>query len=419
MPSDSADYLAKLPALTPLKYIDRPVSASEYYHASVGASRHTLESPRMVFFILRGSLKRGTDGGSDRELLTQAIARVAAVNPVLRLRWHGYLGRSRWLSDGPLPRLRVLEHCLWDGLSSDGAECLDAPLSLRDGPCAEFIWAPQRAGRGLLILRSFHAVMDGLGGMHLLHELFRALRGEALLGDNAAFSDADLMRATAIQPTPQQPYDTCALTEPAPDALTGDDWCRLRFGPLQPRLLSQVAQALAEFAHQFSEVPVRIAVPVDLRKHVPGLVTSANFANMLFVRLDKGASAADFDTQLREQLRARRELAYPAIYTVLRWLPLRWFDFLLGRRLRNFATRKPVETAVISNMGPVDLSAFDACFFAADDFCISPMPGNAFVVLYALNGQINMVINLPRLLSSDGRQAALVSFLTKRFGEAV
>lgn len=84
MPSDSANYLAKLPALAPLKYIDRPVSASEYYHASVGASRHTLESPRMVFFILRGSLKRGTDDGSDRELLTQAIARVAAVNPVLR-----------------------------------------------------------------------------------------------------------------------------------------------------------------------------------------------------------------------------------------------------------------------------------------------------------------------------------------------
>lgn len=419
MPSDSADYLGKLPGLAPQTSVDRPVTASEYYHASVGTSRYTLESPRYVFFVLHGSCVDALDEQELTQKLTQAIVQASACNPVLRMRWHGNLGRSRWLSDGPLPRLRVVSECQWDGQSSAGADILDAPgLSLRDGPCAEFIWASQGQGRGLLILRSHHAVMDGLGGMHLLSELFRALRGEPLLGSNAAFSDADLMRAMAITSTKHEPYDTCTLTgAPAGDDV-GDDWWRVRFGPVQPRLLSKVALALTEFAHQFSDAPVRIAIPVDLRKHVPGMLASANFANMLFVRLNKGAQAADFDGQLREQLAARREGAYPAIYDWLRWLPLRWFDYLLGRRLANFTTRKPVETVLISNMGKVDLTAFQSSIFKADDYTVSPMPGNAFVVLYSIGDEISMMISLPRILSSNGRKQALVAWLKQRFGEA-
>lgn len=413
MPCDSDDYLAKLPPLAPLEHIDRVVSASEYYHASVGTSRHTLEIPRYLFF---GVFGRCADE-PDESLLRQAIADVTAHNPSLRMRIQGHLGRSRWRSDGPLPRLKIIRDSDWDGQSSVGAELLYTDdLCLRDGPTAEFIWLSQGQGRGMLILRTFHAVMDGFGGMHLLSELFRALRGEPLVGSNTAFSDADLMRAMAVKPGKYDPYTTCTLTGgPSGDAL-GDDWWRVRFGAVQPRLLSRVALAFAEFAHQFSEAPVRIALPVNIRKHVPGMQSSFNFANMLYVRLDKGANSSDFDEQLRAQLAQRREVAYPAIFDWLRWLPLTWLDYALGRRLSNFNKRKPVETLVISNMGPIDLSAFQSSLFQADDFMVSPMPGNAFVILYSVNNQISMMLNLPRILSSDGRKEQLLSWLHQRLG---
>lgn len=415
MPSDPADYLSKLPPLQPQQSLNRPVSASEYYHASVGTSAKTLEQPRYVFFMLRGVAQPELDAAT----LTQAIAQVAQVNPGIRLRWQGQLGFSRWRSDGLLPRLRIVNDCAWDGLSSAGAEFLDEqPLSLASGPCAEFIWVRQADSRGILVLRSLHAVMDGMGGMHLLAEIFRALRGEPLLGSNASFSDADLMRAMQIPTSPHTPYETCALTGPAQGDSVGDDWWRISLGPVQSQLLAKMAVALSEFAHQFSELPARIAIPVDLRRHVPGLVASTNFSNMLFVCLNKGAAVSDFQEQLQQQIEARREAAYPAIYDWLRWLPLSWFDYLLGRRPSNFNTRKPIETVVISNLGKVDLKQFVSPQFQADDFLVSPMPGNAFVVLYSLNGQIKIILGLPKILSGQGRQRALTAWLSDRFGSS-
>ncbi len=416
MPSDLADYLSTLPPLQPQQALNRPVSASEYYHASVGTSAKTLEQPRYVFFMLRGVIHAEPDAAT----LTQAIAQVALVNPGIRLRWQGRLGFSRWCSDGPLPRLRIVNNCAWDGLSSSGAEFLDElPLSLFSGPCAEFIWVRQAGSRGIVVLRSLHAVMDGIGGMHLLSEFFRALRGEPLLGSNAVFSDADLMRAMQISTSPHVPYETCALTGPAQGDCVGDDWWRINLGPVQSQLLAKVAIALSEFAHQFSELPARIAIPVNLRRHVPGLVASTNFSNMLFVHLQKGAEAGDFHSQLQKQINAKQEAAYPAIYDWLRWLPLIWFDYLLGRRPTNFNTRKPVETVVISNLGKIDLTHFVSPEFQADDFLVSPMPGNAFVVLYSVGNQMEIILNLPRVLSGQGRRQALTAWLVKRFGAPV
>jgi len=415
MPSDPADYLSQLPPLQPQQALNRPVSASEYYHASVGTSAKTLEQPRHVYFMLRGRILTEPDA----DVMTQAIARVAEANPGIRLRWQGSLGYSRWHSDGALPRLRIVKDCTWDGRTSQGAEFLDEqPLSLTHGPVAEFIWVSQADSRGLLVLRSLHAVMDGMGGMHLLAEFFRALRNEPLLGSNAVFSDADLMRAMQIAPIRQTHEQTCALTGPAQGDNTGDDWWRLSLGPVQPRLLSNVALALTEFAHQFSDLPVRIAIPADLRKHVPGLIASTNFSNMLFVHLRKGALPGEFDAHLQARIQARQEAVYPALYDWLRWLPLNWFDYLLGRRPANFNTRKPVETVVISNMGKIDLTRFHCPQFVADDCLIPPMPGNAFVVLYSLNNRIEIVLGLPRTLSGQGRRQTLTAWLVARFGSA-
>ncbi|MCX7178097.1 MAG: hypothetical protein NTX56_04740 [Proteobacteria bacterium] len=385
MHSDPAEYLNALPPLGPQLSLQRPVSASEYYHASVGTSSKSLELPRHVYFILRGQ-RLAELNVSDMQ---QAIAQVAEVNPGIRLRWQGCLGYSRWSSDGALPRLRIIEDSSWDGHSNQGAEFLDEQsLSLRDGPCAEFIWVRQANSRGLMVLRSLHAVMDGMGGMHILAELFRALRGETLLGSNAVYSDADLMRAMQIQPVKHQPYDTCALTGAAQGDSMGDDWWRLSLGPVQPRLLSQLALA------------------------------STNFSNMLFVQLPKGALPSDFDAQLQSQIQSRQEAAYPTIYDWLRWIPLSWFDYLLGRRLSNFNTRKPIETVVISNIGKIDLMPFRSPQFAADDFIVPPMPGNAFVVLYSLNNHIELVLGLPRILSGQARLQALTDWLHSRFGSA-
>lgn len=414
MPSDPVDVLAQLPPLQDSVAIDRPVSASEYYHASSGASPRTLEAERRVIFALAGHY----DGSLTEADWRRAIDQITAVNPALRLRWHGTLGWSRFRSDGPPPRLRMIDHCGWDRQGSQGFEFVfEQPIDLRNGPVVEFIVARQGEGRALVILRTVHAIIDGMGGFHCLHELFRALRGEPLLGSNVSFSDADLLRVMALPKAPPMHEPTCWLTgEPQGDAL-GDDWWRLSLGPSRSQLLARVAAAMAAFAHQYSDRPALIAIPVDLRRHAPGIRTITNFSSMLLVRLLPGDGPEVFQQRLRALLEARREAAFGPGFQRLRWIPLRWLDRLLGRSLANYRTRRPMETAVISNLGRVDLSTLSAPGFQADDLVLPPQPGSPFAVLMTLNDEVTLTMNLPRVLSSGGRDQAWRDFLRARLAD--
>lgn len=414
MRSEPADILAQLPALNDGVEIDRRVSGAEYYHASVGASARTLEHERRVIFALAGTC----DGSLTEADWQQAIARISAVNPGLRLRWRGGLGWSRFTSDGPLPRLRMVEHCDWDRQSGAGFEFVTAqPIDLRNGPTVEFIVARQGEGRALVVLRTVHAIMDGMGGFHCLRELFRALRGEPLLGSNVAFSDADLVRAMQVPKAAPMHEPTCWLTgEPEGDA-QGDDWWRLSLGPARSQLLARVAVAMAEFAHQHTSQPALIAVPVDLRRHAPAIRAVTNFSSMLLVRLMPGDGIEAFQQRLRILLDTRREASFGAGVEVLRWFPLRWLDRLLGRTPDNYRTRRPMETGVISNLGRIDLGEFSVPGFRADDLVLIPQPGSAFAVLMTLNDEVTLTMNLPRVLSSGGRDQAWRDFLRQRLAD--
>jgi len=414
MPYEATEVLSRLPKLAHAVEINRPVSTPEYYHASVGASAHTLEGPRNVIFVLGGRM----DDTLTRADWQRAIDQVAAVNPGLRLRWEGRLGFSRWRSDGPPPRLRMLDHVEWDLNSQEGGEFITAePLSLTTGPTVELIVARQANGRGLVILRTLHAIVDGMGGFHAMYEIFRALRGEPLLGSNAAFSDVDLMRAAQSKAPQDEPKSTekappayWLTGEPAGEVL-GDDWTRMKLGPVRKQLLARLAVALTEIAHQHSDHEVVIAIPVDLRRHAPGLKSTINFSSMVHVRMQKGDGPEVFQQRLQALLESGKEVAYHPVLNLVRWLPLAWLDRLLGRSLKNYQTRKPLETFLISNIGRLDTVAMSAYGFQMDEFSAFPQPGNAFAILYSVEGEMYVIFNLPRVLSSQGRGEACLNYL--------
>ena len=414
MPLEQVDALSRLPPLQSVTEINRRVSTPEYYHASVGASPKTLEGPRKVIFVLAGA----TDGSLKPEDWQRAIDQITAVNPGLRLRWSGSLGFSRWTSDGLPPRLRIIDECTWDLSSSAGAEFItETPLSLREGPTVEFIIANQGHGRVLVILRTLHAIVDGMGSFHVLYELFRALRGEPLLGGNATFSDVDLMLAVQAPKSESMHRPTCWLTgEPEGDT-QGDDWWRIKLGPVRKQLLAHLAVTLAEFAHQRSELPVMVAIPVDLRRHAPGLISTTNFSSMVLVRLEKGDGIGIFKERLQTLLDAKRDAAFAPILNLTRWLPLRWFDQLLGRTEKNYLTRKPLETFLISNLGRLDVEGMSAPGFTVDDMVALPQPGTPFVVLCTIDGEVEVILGLPRILSNHGRVEALTAFLQQRMSD--
>ncbi|MBV8062985.1 MAG: hypothetical protein JOY51_05275, partial [Nevskia sp.] len=399
MPYDQAEpAVAQRLPLAPLSAISRRLSTPEYYHAAIGASRHTLDGPRYTAYFVKA------DSTLTAQQWQAALDRVAAVHPGTRLRLSGHLWWARWRSDGAPPRLRIIEDCAWDTRSSDGAEFVNAtPLDLRGGPSMELVVARLRDGSTLLVLRAHHAVADGMGAVHLLHELFRALRGEPLQGANCAFSDVDLMLDVGATHSTSRHIKTGWLTGDPAGAEMGDEWRRISLGAPGKNLLGRVAAAMAEFAHRRSELPALFAVPVNLRRHRPGLLATTNFSNMLFVKLERGEGAEQFTQRLKEMLAQRMETVYPRILDLFRALPFAWFDRMLSRTPKNYRTKAALETAVISNLGRWDAADFSCPGFRADHAWVWPLGGSCFSTLTCMGDRVELTLNLPRVLSGNGR----------------
>jgi len=400
-----------LPPLRQLQSVSRPLSVPEYYHACVGTHPRTLEERRTAVLALR------SDGRLENDRVKLALEQIAEVNPGLCLRIERRAGLSSWRSDGHKPRLRTVEDCTWDGRSAAGSEFINAePLSLEGGPSVELINVWMRGGGSMLVLRTFHAVVDGGGVLHFFRELFRALRGEPLLGSNTDFSDAELMRSLGVRKTLSKHIRTCGLTGLPHGNEVGDEWRRVSLGPARPNLLALTAQAMAEFAHQYSDLPALIAVPVDLRRHVPGMYSTMNFSNMLLVPLERGAGAPVFRERLANMLDQKMEAVFPSWLDLLRRLPMPWLDLLVSRTPDNYARRRPMETVVISNLGRLDPEALSCAGFRLRQFLPVPLTGSAFSALVTIDGQAELTINLPKVLASDGRFDALVAHLQRRIG---
>ncbi len=402
-----------LPPLAPVGAIERPLSLSEYYHASVGTSRFSLEAPREVIFVLRG------ESAIAPAAWQAALDAAASANPGARLRMVGRARGARWRSDGVGPVVREVDGCDWDRQSKVGAGFLTAKkIDLRRGPVVELMLARQASGQTAVIFRTLHAVMDGRGALHFLGDIFRALRGEALLGTNAAYSDFDFKRSFGSIKYPQRGCPVAWLTGEARGAERGDVLRRIDLGRPGKDVLARLALAMSAFARARSDLPVRLALPVDLRPLIPGLLTTCNFTDMMGVQLDAGDDVASFRRKVRERVERQRREGFPHLSDVFKALPMPWMDMIAGRTVWNYRTKQPLETAVISNLGRLDRAAFICPGFRLDDMMVLPVGGGVFATVMGLDDRVTMMLCMPRVLASEGRLDALVTHLRGIFGDA-
>ncbi|HEY1101985.1 MAG TPA: hypothetical protein VGE70_01060 [Burkholderiaceae bacterium] len=392
--------------LEPTRQISRRLTTPEYYHACIGESNRTIEPPREAIFVLTG------EGHVAPETWRGALDAVAEANPGLRLRIVGSRMGTRWQSDGLTTPVRVVADPQWDGQSEEGSAFIyETRLNLHAGPATELIIAPQASGRTLVIFRALHAVMDGRGVRHFLYELFRALRGEPLLGTNVAFGDADLMKEVGPSHSTSRHVPSVALTGGQRGALQGDTWRRLTFPLPQHDILARTASAMAAYAHRHANGTALIAVPVDLRRHMPAIQSTLNFSSMLLVPMQPGDGPDVFKRGLRNMLEQKMEARYPRLLDWVRLLPLPWLDALVSRTPRNYVNKRLMETVLISNLGVFDLGTMHGAGFSTDNIFCLPLGGNACCVLAGTDRHVEMTVCLSQVLASDGRMDDLIRFL--------
>jgi NRPS condensation-like uncharacterized protein len=397
--------------LAPQTTIARPLSAFEYWHAATGTSAQTLDPSRIITMVLEG------ESTLTHSQLKEALRVVIEANPGLLLRIEGTRQRARWTCDRAIPvPLRVIENCAWDGRSPSGMEAIqETPLSLNPGPGAELLLATGAVTR--IILRVHHALVDGSGILHFFEELFRALRCESLLGTNACFSDVELMHAFRSTGLRSKGISLIPPTGGAQNAAFGDVWQRLTL-PARARsnLMGHIAEAAARCAWSFRKGPVRIAVAVDLRRHVPGLKSTMNYASLVYVDLEFGETAQEFRRKLHKRLDENGEIIRVGIVDILRYLPFTWLDRLTGRTPQNYMRRKLFETVVISNLGTIDVSALSCPQFRATNYYCLPVMGNAFITVSTFGDHLNLLVGMPAVYASAGRLERFMERLREGLG---
>lgn len=400
--------------LAPHTDVSRPLSALEYFHAAVGAHPGSLLPPREVIVVVEGA------GRLPQARWQAALDQVVAANPGCRLRIAGERMAMRFESDGAPTRLRMIDDCRWDGRSEAGADVLAAvPLSFATGPLSELL-VLEAGDATRLVWRAHHAAMDGQGVMHAYNELFRSLRGEALLGSNADFSDTALMLDSGVKKSDSRMRRAALLTgQPA-----GDDprnlWRRVSIPGRHANSLNRLVDAFVAFVRdragpREAKLPCVFSIPVNGRRHRPGMNTTQNFTNMLMVPVWPGEGADAFKRRLKHMLDGRMETAYFKVVEQMKRVPRAWIDRLSSPNRANFRRRRLHETALITHLGYFKTAPLSAPGFRCERLWGVPLPGNVFCAVFGTEHTLEISLGMPAVYASEGRLDALVAHLEAAF----
>jgi len=347
-----------------------------------------------------------------------AMTRVVEAQPGWRGRLHGFLGTCRWVADGPLPRVRVFPDSTWDGRSPDNAPFLLRPLPPRSGPACEVVILPGEPTR--IVVRTQHAQTDGRGTVLLARAFFAALRGdEPPRAVPGPLGDVGLARQLGVAPEKIPGNDAAPVVGPAVPATFGTTWQRHRvegrFSDLVPRL----ALLLARGIERRPEQTIRMVIPVDMRRHVPDLVSTANLTGLVRLAvhelMEDSEPVAAIENSLRRAMDNREEARVMLSVEFVRWLPLAFTAWIAkGGFRRALRTGAHGSTAILSNLGRLDLAALGGGGFRARRAFFIP-PGNPGLPLFlGISGDdagVELCGTMPSALATGGRLGRLLESL--------
>jgi hypothetical protein len=365
-------------------------------------------------------------GALSVDTLRRAVQKAAQANPGSRVRLRGVLGFSRWVDSGIAPEVQEVRASAWDGRSERGAAFLEERFdALAGGPICRLVYV--RGSPARIVFRALHAAVDGRSLLHWIAEVFRALRGEPLLGSPCTYVEWDIMRKfqdkvnrgalDAPSTEPSLPVIPCSSVRSTRLRYT---WRTVVIAGNIPNVLSKFAIFLAQYARRRAQGRVCFTVPVDLRTLREEVLSLGNLTGYLSMPIEPGDGTRDFSRQLSLRVRNHIDCYRPDILKKLPWVPLRTIHREIGRSLER-SLYEPVPDAMsggVVSMGNFPLQNLSAPDFTAHD--VIPIPGFA--------GKLNVVtiftqrhtvttFAAPESYNLDGQLDALLDAFRGEFGE--
>jgi NRPS condensation-like uncharacterized protein len=345
------------------------------------------------------------EGILDIEKWRIAVDIASEANPGTRLILSGHLSWSRWIDSGITPRIREVDGSQWDGMSPEDAPFFQEDLSYRKGPTCEIVLIHGPIPR--VVFRTHHGVCDGRGTLFWAEDVFRALRGEVVVGSTSRMTDVEMCRSFQNQYRTPFPTEHIAPTGRSKGNDTGVIWRRCSLRGKIPNLLARCARLAAEEAWRQNEGIVRFGIPVDLRHRKPGLCSTANLSFALYVEVKKDTTPEDIARDISQQLGRGDEGRLTKGDELLEHMPLCLMQYLTKKIIRNRHRQSIYSlSGIISNLGRVDLNRFHGGGFNAKAFWSIP-PGNEyypfFLVISGYESGSELILSIPKGLASEGR----------------
>ncbi len=268
-------------------------------------------------------------GSIDPAHMQAAVTTAAAANPGVRVRLRGALGFAAWVDSGRAPQVRVVDADAWDGSSERGAEFMARRFDPSGGgPVAEVVLARGADRRTRVVFRGLHAAFDGRGMLHWVTEVFRALRGEPLLGAPATLTDLEVQDQyrdrVAHQDIPAPTPCLAVLDHGGAREPLAYVWRRVLMPRRIPNLLAASAVFLAAWARRRESGDVGFTIPIDYRGLRTDAMSVGNLTGYVRLNIDPADTPRTLMRQLRQRLDTYADCRQAPDARRLLWIPL-WY----------------------------------------------------------------------------------------------
>jgi NRPS condensation-like uncharacterized protein len=361
-------------------------------------------------FIIEGH------GNIDYASLCHAVEVASQANPGSRLILKGYFSGCQWVDSGITPPVRVVDGTKWDGRSGENAPFMKRNLPYK-GPTCEVVCIKGNPTR--IAFRSNHAVMDGVGMLFWMEDIFRVLRHEQPIGALSTISDYELIESLSGRKAKVEHIVSIAPTGNAGKKAKGLTWKRITVTGVHSNMLGRIAVALAKSAWTYQDGRFNVAVPVNLRQRFEGPRSTGNLSNTVYFEVTKDSTPESVAKDLRKQLDNKNDCINIDRGFNMNLLPI-WLIGLIVRIAARIVMRRGLFGApiVVSNMGRMNLGNFCIDGFIADSiFPIPPMGevAPAFVGIIGSGDKIDIVTSVPNMISDNGRLDKLVDDIRNIF----
>ena len=370
----------------------RPVSPVEWWIAA-----HPTGTTPVLQIAVEGF------GVLDLARLRAAVAAAGDACPGTRLVRKG----KTWVDTGIAPAVRQVSVAP-GGQVGELAE-LQVPLADKKGPTCEVILASgvSTAGaadttgddstpRTTVVFRASHAVMDAAGVLLWARDVFRSLRGEELLGAPDPVAENSIVPELEPGVTPDAPpsLECHSILGPRTAGQAHRTfWRRRVVDGYHPGLLGKLAEALVPETGQDT---ARFSVPVNLRRHVPDVRTTASASQSISMEVEAGATWEETHQRLLTLLAENRETRIRLDAGMMK-IPVP-----LLRKINGGVAAKAVKTdkyaahAVLAHLGRAQVADFCAPGFEGTNvysLSMAPIGGPMEIDVIEYAGHTEIAVN--------------------------